>query len=374
MRSNKNKKIKFAVMGLGHIAQVAVLPAFKHSSKAQLWSLISEDPVKLKVLGKRYKIPQSRCFDMKEFPACLTKSGVHVLYLATPNDTHCELAVDALNQGSHVLCEKPLAVSVEECEKMIKASEYNSKLLMTAYRLHFEQANLEVIKLASSKKLGDLKIFNSTFTMQIKDKDNIRLNPVFMGGGPLWDIGIYCLNAARGIFKDEPIEVFAFAATSDQKRFDSTNEMISVTMKFPHDRLASFMCSFGADSCATYDVIGTKGRVHLERAYDYATDREMDFLKDGKRSNKKIYPKRDQFAAELDYFSQCVLEDKIPEPSAFEGRADVRVIESILKSLKSSAPVKLPPSNGVSYPNPELVDNKPPVARKPKTIHVKDSH
>lgn len=374
MKKKFNKKIRYAVIGLGHIAQVAILPSFKHSAESQLVSLISEDPIKLKKIGSKYNIKPDFLFDIKDFPACLEEAGVDVLYLSTPNNTHCDLAVKALNQGVHVLCEKPLGVSVAECEKMIKASEKNNKLLMTAYRLHFEQANLEVIKEASSKKLGDLKIFNSTFTMQVRDKNNIRLNPQFLGGGPVWDIGIYCLNAARSIFRDEPIEVFAFAATAEKDRFNQTPEMVSVAMKFPKDRLANFMVSFGADSCSSYDVIGTKGRIHIEKAYEYVSGKEITTLKDDERSINKKYPKVDQFSAELDYFSKCIQEGEQPEPSGKEGMADVRVIEAILKSIETAAPVKLSPSNGVLHPQITQVINNPPIKDKPKTINVKAPH
>lgn len=374
MKKKFNKKIRYAVMGLGHIAQVAILPAFKQSEDSQLVSLISEDPVKLKKIGLKYNVKKDFLFDIKDFPACLEEAGVDVLYLATPNDTHCDLVIKALNQGVHVLCEKPLGVSVTQCEKMIKASEKNNKLLMTAYRLHFEQANLEVIKEASSKKLGELKIFNSTFTRQVKDKNNIRLNPQLLGGGPVWDIGIYCLNAARSIFRDEPIEVFAFAATAEKDRFSQTPEMVSVAMKFPKDRLANFMVSFGADSCSSYDVIGTKGRIHIEKAYEYVSGKEMITLKGDQKSKNKKYPRVDQFSAELDYFSSCVQEGEQPEPSGKEGMADVRVIEAILKSIETSAPVKLAPANGVLHPQISQVINNPPTTNKSKTVSIKSSH
>jgi predicted dehydrogenase len=373
MAKFKGKKIRYAVVGLGHIAQVAVLPAFKHSKNSELVALISEDPEKLKKIGKMYKVPKERCFNLSDFPQCLTTAGVDVVYIATPNNTHHKLVIQALNVGVNVLCEKPLAISVKECEEMIEASETNNRLLMTAYRLHFEQSNLEIIKLAQSKKLGELRIFNSTFTMQVTDKDNIRLSPTHQGGGPIWDIGIYCLNAVRSIFKDEPTEVVAFASSTEDERFKKTDEMVSVLMKFPQDRLASFVCSFGADSCANYDLIGTKGRVHLEKAYEYASGREMVQLKDDEKPKKKKYPKADQFAAELDYFSSCVLNNNIPEPSAIEGKADIRVIEAILQSIKTGQVVKLGFSNGAVHPDPKQMIIKPPV-KKPKTIKAKSPH
>jgi predicted dehydrogenase len=116
------KKVRYAVMGLGHIAQVAVLPAFKHAANSELVSLISEDPKKLKKLSSQYHVDPKNCFDFRDFPACLIKADIDVLYLATPNDTHVDYVVYALNEGVHVLCEKPLATSLEDCDRMIRAA------------------------------------------------------------------------------------------------------------------------------------------------------------------------------------------------------------------------------------------------------------
>jgi predicted dehydrogenase len=355
------KKIKYAVMGLGHIAQVAVLPAFKHAPNAELVSLISEDPKKLKKISKMYKVREENCYSFRDFPACLVKAEVDVLYLATPNDTHVDYVIDALNEGVHVLCEKPLAITLEDCDRIINASENNNRLLMTAYRLHFEKANLEAVKLAQTqKKLGELKIFNSTFTMQVKDEDNIRLNDTTKGGGPMWDIGIYCINAARYLFRDEPCEVFAFSENGGEERFSRTDEMINVLMRFPKNRLASFVCSFGADACAAYDLVGTKGRLHVEKAYEYASKRELTFLKDDEAPKKKTFKKADQFAAELIYFSNCVAKNIQPEPSAYEARADVKIILAILESIDNNEPIRLRSSEyNVSHPQPRQMINKP---------------
>jgi glucose-fructose oxidoreductase len=152
---------------------------------------------------------------------------------------------------------------------MIEAARSNDVRLMIAYRLHFEKANLEAVSLAQSGKLGDLRIFQSLFTMQVRDEDNIRLKRA-TGGGPLYDIGIYCINAARGLFRAEPLEVIARRASNGQKRFREVEEMSSVLMRFPQDRLASFTASFGASDHGAYELVGTKGYLRVDPAYEYA--------------------------------------------------------------------------------------------------------
>lgn len=257
--------VRFAVVGLGHIAQVAVLPAFAHTqSDACLSALVSDDPVKRRVLSKRYDVRHT--YTYRAYDTCLRSGEIDAVYIALPNSLHREFAVRAAKAGIHVLCEKPMAVTAADCRAMTRAADRYKVKLMVAYRLHFETCNLRTIKLAQSGTLGDLRLFHSVFTQQVRPGD-VRLKQ-HLGGGPLYDIGVYCINAARYLFRDEPIEVSAFVGGGD-RRFQTVEEAASVLMRFPHDRLATFTCSFGATDETMYDIIGTKGRVRVEPAYEY---------------------------------------------------------------------------------------------------------
>src|SRR5262245_32480439 len=173
-----------------------------------------------------------------------------------------EYTVRAAQAGIHVLCEKPMAVTEEECRAMIRAADEGGIKLMIAYRLHFDEANLKAIEIARSGKLGELRIFNSLFCIQV-GAGNIRLKEE-MGGGPLFDIGIYCINAARHLFQAEPISVSAFNASGDESRFSSVEEMTGAVLVFPGNRLASFVCSFGASDVSTFQLVGSKGDLRAE--------------------------------------------------------------------------------------------------------------
>jgi predicted dehydrogenase len=168
-----------------------------------------------------------------------------------PNTQHASYATKAAKAGIHVLTEKPLAVTTSECEQMIEAARHSATKLMVAYRLHFDAATLEIADLARSGQLGDLRYFTSSFSMQVDD-GNIRLRS-HTAGGPLYDIGIYCINAARMVFGAEPTEVLATAATHDDPRFREVPETVAAIMRFPRSRLASFVCSFGAANRSTYE-------------------------------------------------------------------------------------------------------------------------
>ena len=363
--SSGKRKIRYAVVGLGHIAQAAVLPAFHNAHNSELFALVSGDLEKLKTLGQKYSL--EHIYSYKDFGRVL--SNVDAVYLAVPNHLHREYAVRAAAAGVHVLCEKPMAVTEEECRAMIKAADQNQVKLMIAYRLHFEAGNLEAIEVARSGRLGDVRLLTSEFAQQVAE-ENVRISETAAhGGGSVYDMGVYCINAARYLFRSEPIEVSAVSARKNSDdRFLRVEEMVSVTMRFPQDRLATFTCSFGAAHIGRYTLLGTKGMLQADPAYGYATSIEHQMTIGGK-TKKKTFPKRDQFAAELVYFSDCILKEKDPEPSGYEGLLDVRVIQAIYESIRTRRAVRLPEPMGKKKPGSHQEIRRPAHA-EPRVLHA----
>jgi glucose-fructose oxidoreductase len=267
--------------------------------------------------------------------------------------------------GVHVLCEKPMAFNEADCEAMIQAAEDGGVKLMIAYRLHFERGNLESIEVIKSGKIGEPRIFTSVFSQQVK-KGNSRLKKD-IGGGPLYDMGVYCINAARYLFGAEPLEVFGWNIGSDAARFSEVSEMTSGILRFPGDRVASFTSSFGAADRSVFEVVGTKGVLKMDPAYEMADDLKTEITINGK-TTQRTYKKRDQFAPELIYFSDCILENKQPQPSGREGLADVRVIEALIKSVTSNRPVEIRAMDVPHRPSIEREISKPPVAKAPALV------
>jgi predicted dehydrogenase len=362
-------RIRYAVVGLGHIAQVAVLPAFKHARNSTLAGLVSGSPLKLKKLAKKYGVKNTWSYD--QYEECLHSGAIDAVFIALPNDLHHDFTLRAARAGIHVLCEKPLAVTRGDCEEMIRAARSNRVKLMTAYRLHSEETNLSASQLVASGKLGEPRYFNSCFSFQVTDPDNIRLKKK-RGGGTLYDIGIYCLNAARYIFRAEPIEVFAFSANNGEKRFREIDEMTSVVMRFPGERLATFTTSFGAGDADYYEVVGTKGSLRVEPAFEYVGELSYT-LKIGEKEQEKTFAARDQFGAEISYFSNCILKGREPEPSGIEGLIDVQIIEALYQSARDRKPVRLPKFPSKARPSLEQELKLPPV-RKPEVIKADSPH
>jgi predicted dehydrogenase len=364
-RGMSKRKVRYAVVGLGHIAQIAILPAFRKAANSELFALVSGNSDKLEQLGKKYGLPH--LYSYEDYSRAL--SNVDAVYLALPNHLHREYAVRAAAAGVHVLCEKPMAVTSEDCLAMIQAANENHAKLMIAYRLHFEAGNLEAIHLARGGKLGNPRIFTSEFSQQVAD-DNVRVKePNARGGGPVYDMGVYCINAARYLFGSEPTEVFAATARSKDKRFEQVEEMATVVMHFSEERLASFTCSFGASDVSRYCLIGTKGILRSDPAYEYAMAIKQQ-ITIGEKSKTKTFPKRDQFAAQLVYFSDCILKDKQPEPSGIEGLADVRVVEAIYESAQTKKAIRMPELPDRRRPNIQQEIHRP-AHGKPRMVKAK---
>ncbi len=369
LRTNgsSRKAVRYAVVGLGHIAQAAVLPAFENAKRnSVLVALVSSEAKKLKELGRRYGVERLCGYD--EVDELFASGEIDAVYIALPNDMHKEYTLKAAKAGLHVLCEKPMAVTARECEAMIRATRNAKVKMMIAYRLHFERATLEAVQLAKSGQLGELRYFSSDFSMQVND-DNIRLNPTTKGGGPLYDIGIYCLNAARYCLSADPIEVFATATRSKDRRFKNVDETLSAILRFKDERIATFTCSFGAADRGTFTIAGSQSTLTMDPAYEYAEGLAYEMKAKG-RQRKKEFSKSDQFAPELLHFSDCILNNQDPEPSGEEGLTDVRIIEALLRSARTGRWVKIAAPQRKRRPSMKQEIRRPAIKREPKLVNA----
>lgn len=327
-----------AVIGQGHFAQAAVLPAIEQLDGVELTALVSGSKHKLEELGRRYGVRTLSDYD--QLDELYASGKVDAVYIAVPNDLHAEMTLKAARHGIHVMCEKPMAPTEAECMQMIRACETRRVKLMIAYRLHFETANLIAVEIARGGEIGEPRIFSSVFSMQVRD-GNVRVQPR-RGSGPVFDIGVYCVNAARYLFRAEPIEVSAIKLAGRDPRFSAVDEAYAATLRFPDERVAQFTCSFGAHDRASYQVVGTAGFLTLDNAYEYAA--EMKLHVEGRHGEKtRTFAKRDQIAAEIEYFARCIREDKDPEPSGWEGLADVRILQAIQQSARFGRAVPIDP-------------------------------
>lgn len=334
-------RIRYAVAGLGYITQVAMLPAFAGASRnSELAALLSGDSRKLRALGRRYGVSQLGGYD--DLPRLVGEDLVDALYVGLPNTMHRDLVVTAGRLGLPVLCEKPLATSVADCRAMIASTRRLPGGLMTAYRLHFEPGYLAALDAIHDGRIGKPRYFASQFSMQVR-RGNIRTRAE-LGGGPLFDLGIYCVNAARHVFRAEPIEITAQLTGGGDRRFREVEEMAQVLMRFPGGELASFTCSLGAADASNFQVWGTTGSVRLEQAYEMTGAKRMivEHMSDGAPKRREVgFGKVDQFAPLLVAFSAAIKASRNATPDGTEGAADIRVLEAIFEAARRRSVIRL---------------------------------
>lgn len=351
----KSGKVRYAVVGVGWISQAAFLPGVEHTGNSQVVALVTSHEEKAAKVGEKYGITDIYSYD--QFEELLHSGKIDAVYLATPNFEHVDLAVQTLEAGIHLLLEKPMAVSVAECERIIAASQHSGAKLMVAYRLHFEPGTLKAIERVRNGEIGTVRFFNSSFSQQVSGQNHRAKHGYW--AGPVPDMGPYTINAARNLFGAEPLEVYATGVCTDPDRF-SMDDTVAVTLKFPGERVAAFVLSYNGGDVDDYRIVGSRGSLFSDPAYQVGVAIKHK-LTQGKSESTESFPKTDHFGGELKYFSDCVLNDRQPEANGEEGMLDVRVLVALEESLRTNRPVALEPYFRKRRPATEQAETLSPV-------------
>lgn len=316
------------------------MPGILETKNSEMTVLCSDDAEKRVELAKQYNL---KSYSYDEFDKMLNANECDALYIATPNFLHIKHVVPALEKGYHVLCEKLMGCSEEECEAMIAAQKKSGAKLMIAYRLHCDPGNLDVLERVRKGDFGNPIIFSSMHTQPLRP-DNHRAKHGF-DSGPVPDMGPYPINGSRTMFGAEPIEVQAMGMKSSPFDLQMEYDTVAVNMRFPQNRVASFVVGYSTVLTTFYRIIGTKGEIIVDPAFNFdkAVSYTTRFGEGGEEEKTKKFPKVDQFGGETEYFSDCILNNVEPEPNGEEGLMDVRVVYAIKQSLETGKPVKLEP-------------------------------
>ena len=326
------KRIGYAVVGLGSISQMAVLPAFAHSKKSRLAAVVSGDKSKAKKYAQEFNASQAYSYD--EFSQCLENPAVDAVYIATPPGEHEKYAVAAAKAGKHVLCEKPLAATVQQARNMVNACRKNKVLFMTAYRKYFEPSSLMLKKMITSGELGRIDIIHTLFAELRPFGDN---SPAWLfskklcGGGPLTDLGVYCVNTCRWLVDEDPVTATGMSWVRERRRYKEVEEGVAFRLDFPRGLVLQGSAAYSAAFSSFVHVHGEKGWAELAPAFAFEEERRISGKIGGKWFAKTFKP-IDEFALELDYFATCIQEGRGPNP------AESRVCETSLLLTRSTRP------------------------------------
>ena len=340
--ASESRKLGWAIVGLGSYATNQIMPSFAKSEHSRLVALVSGSPDKARQLADQYGLSERNIYDYRNFDSIKNNPDVDIVYVILPNSMHHEFTIRAARAGKHVVTEKPMAVSVRECEEMIAECRKANRKLMVGYRSRFEPHNVEAIRMTRERAAGDTKVIIVDHGFNTGDPNQWRLKKALAGGGSLMDIGIYSLNAARYLTGEEPVEVNAFAhSTPNDPRFREVEETINFQLRFPSGVLANCTSSYGYNAQSHYRVVGTRGWFELEPATSYSGQRMRVKIGDRVEERQLPPPAKDQFTAQLDHMSECVMQNNTPLVAGEEGLQDVRAMMAIYEAARTGKTVKV---------------------------------
>lgn len=325
------RKTGYAVIGLGRIAG-HFMPGARLTTNSQITGLVSGHRDKADRIAAEYKVPPGSIYSYDNFDEIANNKAIDAVYVALPNSMHAEYTIRAAKAGKHVLCEKPMATNVAECQAMIAACKAAGVKLMIAYRCHYEPTNLRAIQLIRSGAIGQVQAIESAFGFDIAPGE-WRLSKKMAGGGPLFDVGVYSLNACRYLTGEEPNRIAAFSSVIDHDgRFNEVEENVGWTMKFPSGIVASCNTTYGAQMEGFFRVHGSKGWIDVMPAFSYEGLHLRADLGGKQIDEPNTARDPSQFQAEAEHFSHCVQNGLEPQSPGEEGLRDLGYITMIYRS------------------------------------------
>ena len=329
------RPLGWAVVGIGSLTTGQILPAIANCKKSKLVALVTGHPQKAVPIVAKFGLNPANVYSYETYDKLAENPAVDVIYIVLPNGMHAEYTIRGVKAGKHVLCEKPMANNSVECQQMIDAAKAAKRQLMIAYRIRREPNNMKAIELCRDGSLGKPQLMMSDHGFWMGNPTVWRLNKKLAGGGPIMDIGIYGLNAARYLTGEEPVSVTAQQIDNPtDPRFKEVEEGMVWTMKFPSGVLATLSTSYNIRSTNRIRMVFDKGMFDLEPATGYhgIQLRAPNLIK---------LPDIDQFVAQMDYFSDCVVNGREPITPGEEGLRDIRIIEAIYEAARTGQTVNV---------------------------------
>jgi glucose-fructose oxidoreductase len=334
------KKFGYAIVGLGNYAVNQIMPRLALCEHSRLVALVSGTPAKLEKYGAQYNIPTTHRYNYQNYDAIRDNADIDAVYVILPNSMHAEYTIRAHQAGKHVMCEKPMAVSVAECEAMIAAAKRAGKKLMIGYRCHFEQNNLYCVDQIKSGVFGKIRLITAETGFDAAP-NQWRLDRPLSGGGSMMDIGIYSLNAARYLAGEEPVSLVATESTDhNDPRFKNVEDRIDFQLLFPSGAIANCVSSYSSNHNA-FRATGNKGWIGMEPATPYQGHQIFRRL-NGKTEQVTLpEPRKLQWVGQLDHLAESVMYGTELRAAGEEGLRDMRLITAIYKSAREGRRISL---------------------------------
>jgi predicted dehydrogenase len=324
----EGKKLRIALVGLGSYATNQLLPGIQKSNLCELAGIVTGTPSKKANWMAKHNLPEKNCYSYENFDEIKNNPEIDAVYIVLPNSMHKEFTIRAAKAGKHVICEKPMSVSVKDAKEMIAACKAANVSLSIGYRLHYEPFTNEVMRLAKSQEFGKVKFVDTKFAWRNRDINAWRMQNRYSGGGALMDVGIYCINASRYATGEEPISVIAQAIKTEPEIYKDIEETLQWELTFPSGAIARGMSSY-AFNAHKLAIHYEKGNLEMEPAYDYGP------LKGKTHLGVMNFPHTHHQALQLDGIADSILNNKPFLTPGEEGLKDQTIMEAIIKAAKT---------------------------------------
>ena len=318
-----------ALVGLGYYSTDLLAPALQQTVHCELAGIVTGTPAKAGRWQQQYNIPAKNIYDYNNFDSIANNPSIDIVYVVLPPSMHAEYVIRAANAGKHVWCEKPMAVTADECQSMIDACAKNKVKLSIGYRMQHEPNTQRIIQFRKDKVYGKILSVSAAAGYFDSRTDHWKQKKE-MGGGSMYDMGVYPLNAARYVTGEEPVAVTARQSTTRPEIYKEVDETMQFTLEFASGARAECETSFGKNM-NTLSVDCDKGGYGLQPFQSYSGIRGT--TKDGIRLNESI---PNQQAKQMDDDALAIINNKAVMVPGEEGWKDIRVVEAIYRSVRQN--------------------------------------
>ena len=332
--SGQNKKLGVALVGLGSYSSGQLAPALRETQHCYLAGIVTGTPSKENVWAGKYNIPGKNIYNYHNFDKIAGNKDIDIVYVVLPNNMHAEYTIRAAEAGKHVICEKPMAISSEECRNMIAACNKAGKKLSIGYRLHFDPYHLKMMELGQHKVYGKLNDITGGHAFVLRDPNAWRLDKKMAGGGPLMDLGIYSVQSSIYISGELPVQISARNTTKDRDFFKDIEGSLEWEMQFPSGLRVHRKTSY-EERYNYIKVEAEKGIFELNPAYSYGG------LKGKTPDGPLQFPEVNQQALQMDAFALAVKQDKQSIVPGEMGLRDLTIMEKIYEAADTGKSVTL---------------------------------
>jgi predicted dehydrogenase len=323
--------LRWGLLSTARINRALITP-LRASSRNQLVAVASRTPAQADAYAKEWNIPRA----FGSYAAMLADPGIDVIFNPLPNGLHAEWTIKAAQAGKHVLCEKPLAISVEEVAAMAEAARRAGVVVAEAFMYRHHPQTLKVKEVIDSGAIGALRLVRGSFTFNLTQANDVRLDPA-LGGGSIWDVGCYPISYARTMIGSEPIEVFGWQTTGPT----GVDEMFSGQLRFAHNVIAQFDCGFRAPYRTHIEIVGGDGTITVPHPFRPESNEQITLAHNNDETQMIDVPSQELYIGEVEDMADAILIDRPPRVSLADSRGNVAAIVALLRSAREGRPVTL---------------------------------